>query len=150
MLAEPLETKRAPQTAIDAKFSLPYVTARAFAYGAIELEDFSANARADEIVQSLARRVTFETDPAIPSFVAGRMAIRLNNGAQWERSVTAPRGSPAAPMSWDDLVRKAARCARYARLPAPTESIERLAGVLVRIESESDAANAIFGALREP
>ena len=36
MLAEPLEAKRRPQTAIDAKFSLPFTVATAFVTGRVE------------------------------------------------------------------------------------------------------------------
>ena len=39
MLCEPVETKRRPATVIDAKFSLPFVTATALLRGQVTLDD---------------------------------------------------------------------------------------------------------------
>lgn len=150
MLAAPIESKRAPATAIDAKFSLPFTTALAFLRGNVTLDDFNPAALADASVLDLARRVSFAVDPAIASPVAGAMAVHLRDGSMIERSVTIPRGAPQAPLSWAELVAKAAQCAAHAKTPLPASRFAELFSVIATLENQADAAAALFGALRPP
>jgi 2-methylcitrate dehydratase PrpD len=83
---------------LQAKFSIPYLTAHALLRGAPDLHAF---AHVDDEVAALARRVHVRTDPALDATEAileldGRAAAR----------VTAPRGSPANPLDAAALAAK--------------------------------------------
>ncbi|MGI9097818.1 MAG: MmgE/PrpD family protein [Solirubrobacteraceae bacterium] len=109
---------------LQAKFSIPYLTAYALLRGAPDLRAF---AHLDVDVAALARRVRVRTDPALGAAEAileldGRAAAR----------VTAPRGSPANPLDAAALASKVRSLAG-----------EALAGAL---EDASRPAAALTGA----
>ena len=64
VLYEPLSVKRHPQTAIDAKFSLPFIIASVVAHGAPCLDRFSPQALEDQEVLSLARKIAYVDEPS--------------------------------------------------------------------------------------
>jgi 2-methylcitrate dehydratase PrpD len=112
---------------LQAKFSIPYVTAYALLRGAPGLEAF---ARLDAAVAALARRIGVRTDPAL-----GESAAILEIDGRAAAHIVAPRGSPGNPLdaqaiaaklhelaggtldgALDDLARPAARVAGAAGL----------------------------------
>jgi 2-methylcitrate dehydratase PrpD len=114
---------------LQAKFSIPYVTAFALLHGAPGLAAFE---RVDAAAAALARRIRVRTDPAL----GASEAILELDGSELAR-VTAPRGSPANPLdatalaakvralaggaldgALDDLRRPAARLTGAAGFPA--------------------------------
>ncbi|GAB3580966.1 MmgE/PrpD family protein [Amycolatopsis endophytica] len=120
MLAEPPEAKRAPASAIDAKFSLPFTVATAFVDGRVDLGSFTSLERSE--VLELARRVTFTADPAwdVPDrMTSARMTVRLRDGRVLHRRIDVPLGNPSRPLSDDALRAKFAACARHAPQPPP-------------------------------
>ncbi|HWA23863.1 MAG TPA: MmgE/PrpD family protein [Caulobacterales bacterium] len=149
MLMEPAEGKLAPVTAIDAKFSLPFVVATAFVRAGVGLDDFSPSALSDAAVLALARRVTYAVDPAIAAkgAAAGALRVVLSDGRDFSMTVDDALGGRAKPMDWPALVAKATMCARYARRPVDGGRIERLAGAIATIENAHDCATALIGPL---
>ncbi len=112
---------------LQAKFSIPYVTAYALLRGAPGLEAF---AQLDAGVAALARRVRVRTDPAL-----GESEAILELDGRTATHIIAPRGSPGNPLdatavtakrrslaggaldgALDDLARPAARVAGAAGL----------------------------------
>ena len=63
MLAEPVERKRAPETVIDAKFSLFFTVALALVRARVSLDDFDAAALHDADIRALATRVHVPCGP---------------------------------------------------------------------------------------
>jgi len=122
MLAEPAETKRAPATAIDAKFSLPFTVATALATGHVGLDSFAPDALRAPDVLGLARRVRFTTDPTWDTahrMTSGRLTVRLRDGRELHRRIDVPLGNPDRPLSTDALLAKFADCAAVAAVPPP-------------------------------
>jgi 2-methylcitrate dehydratase PrpD len=117
MLAEPLAAKRAPRTAIDAKFSLPFTVALALVDGVVELGSFAPDRLARPDLLAVARRVTFRPEPAwgTPArMTSGRISARLADGRERTLEVARPPGGPDAPMSTAALVEKFVECAGHA------------------------------------
>jgi 2-methylcitrate dehydratase PrpD len=75
---------------LQAKFSIPYLTAYALLRGAPGLDTF---ARIDGEVAALARRVRIRTDPAL-----GESEAHLELDGRTAARITAPRGSPGNPL----------------------------------------------------
>jgi 2-methylcitrate dehydratase PrpD len=83
---------------LQAKFSIPYVTAFALLHGA---PTFAAFERVDAAAAALARRIRVRTDPSL----GASEAILELDGREVAR-VTAPRGSPANPLGATALAAK--------------------------------------------
>ena len=149
MLVKPIETKRAPRTAIDAKFSLPYTVALALTHGRVALDDFTGEALADPAILALAHRVHHDVTEEFGrgNASSGVMSVHLRSGAVLARTVIEPRGAPANPMSWDDLVTKAIDCAARARRPWRETKTRRLAEIIAELERCDDVGAALAGAL---
>jgi len=136
MLAEPLTAKRAPRTAIDAKFSLPFTVALALVDGAVELASFAPDRLGRPEVLAVARKVTFHPEPtwATPArMTSGRLTLRYADGRQRTLEIIRPPGGPDAPISTGALVAKFVDCAAHAAHP-PADP-EHLAARLLDIGS---------------
>jgi 2-methylcitrate dehydratase PrpD len=113
--AAPL-TFRVPQTALEGKFSMPYLIARALVDGNIELETFTDQAVRNADVLRLLEKVEMKVDPALQSGSDGSrpaiVTIKLKNGQTQSLQQKFPKGSPEVPMSQDELQSKFHACAR--------------------------------------
>ena len=85
-------------TPLEAKFSIPYTTAYALLRGAPTVESFDA---VDDAVRARAAEIAVETDPAL-----GESEFELLAGDRRLAHVRAARGSPAQPLSADELAAK--------------------------------------------
>jgi len=152
MLIEPRAQKLRPQTAIDAKFSIPFTVATALAHGDVTLERFSDAALNDADVLALAQRVEFEIDPAAgpTDATAGSIDILLRDGQIIARRIEHPRGHPSRPMSWDELVAKFRMCAAQAHTAPSAAQISRLVGAIQHLETLDNAGAALRTAGNKP
>lgn len=145
MLVEPREQKLNPETAIDAKFSIPFTVALALVHGEVTLERFGPQALQDETVRAAARRVFFEIDPdaGAADATAGSIEIGLRDGRRLVARVEHPRGHPLHPMSWQELAAKFHMCARHAHRPVPTERAAALIETIRGLESVEDCGRVL-------
>lgn len=97
----------APQTAFEAKFSLPYVVAHALLYGAVRLNAFSPERLADGALRDLMARTHLVADPVLsagfPAQRAARVVVTLQDGRRIEQFAPCRKGDPEAPLSDADL-----------------------------------------------
>jgi 2-methylcitrate dehydratase PrpD len=131
MLAEPLEQKRNPVTAIDAKFSLPFTVSTALVCGEVTLEHFSRAALDNPSVLALARKVRVEIDSRSER-VEGVTHIKTRGGDVYSAVVDHALGHPQNPISRETLIRKFLRCAGYAH---NKWSASKLQGIVATISS---------------
>lgn len=138
LLTEPLDAKRHPRTAIDAKFSLPFTVARALTHGNVPLAAFTADGLRDPVVRRVADVVdcvTAGAAPGAPGTPGGRLPdpgpasvgwVEIHAGGSVARAEVPrrPYGSPADPISREDLRAKFFECARYSPTPSSKESLE--------------------------
>ena len=149
MLTEPRSQKLRPQTAIDAKFSIPFTVATALAHGAVTLQSFRAEALADPEVLALAERVSFQVESAAadPTATAGALEIVMSDGCVLSKRVTHPRGHYSMPLSWQELCAKFQMCAAEARVPLSSTQSARLLQWIQELEQQRDATAALAGIL---
>ncbi|MEQ9811729.1 MAG: MmgE/PrpD family protein [Azospirillaceae bacterium] len=109
MLFRPIAQKQRPETAIDAKFSIPFTLASAMVNGRIDLDSFQADRLADRHVRTLAERITL-ADVIEPGDPRAGFAVRLVDGNT--RFVPLPRASglTAGAASLTDLADKVHDC----------------------------------------
>ena len=136
-LCEPLEQKRNPQTAIDAKFSIPFVVATTLVHGEVKLKHFRQEALEDEKVLTMAKRITLEVDKTLPE---GRGALRIGSKGRHYKEETPEfvYGHPQNPMTTEDTVNKFLDCVGYSRKKISKRSQQRLIEAVLNLEDLDD------------
>ena len=146
LMCEPLDTRRAPTTLVEAKFSLPYLVAVAAARGAMQLADFTPEALRDPEVLAMACKVVPVDDSSLDwkrELPPGRVEIVLQDGRRFERVGRGVPGSAESPMTWDDVVRKFVDCASFAPVKRSKEQIEAVHRTVQRLEGLEDATSML-------
>jgi 2-methylcitrate dehydratase PrpD len=135
MLCEPLERKQNPVTAIDAKFSLPFVVATALLYGRVALDHFTPQALADQDILEVARKVTYEVDTGLTlkEAVRGFLQISTRNETLSKR-VNFPYGHPKNPISQEALVLKFMDCAKHSARSISTKKLNEIVELILNLE----------------
>jgi 2-methylcitrate dehydratase PrpD len=141
----PLESRRAPQSAMDAKYSIPFCIGLAIARGHVRVSDFDAAALKDPQALAIAQKVVPVEDRAnwTSDAVEGRVEIVTHDGRTLERLGDNIPGSPQAPMTWDDIVEKFRDCASVSAAPLSSERIEKAQQMVRRLETVSDVKELI-------
>jgi 2-methylcitrate dehydratase PrpD len=145
MLAEPLPRKRAPLTAIDAKFSLPFTVATALVKGEVTLDHFTAAALRDPQVLALAQRIHFtqRADWGRDRATAGAVMIQLADGRRFGVETLQPLGHPSRPLDDARLVAKFIDCAGRAATPLVRDRAAAAATALLQLQPDGDVAMAL-------
>jgi 2-methylcitrate dehydratase PrpD len=142
----PLESRRAPAAAVDAKFSLPFCVALAVTRGRIQISDFNAAALHDPYVLAIAQKVVPVDDKRFDwrnRPLDGRVEFVTRDGRVLPMVGDDFPGSPASPLTWDDLAAKFRDCATVAASPISAERIERAQAMARSLETLDDAADLI-------
>ena len=147
MLIEPAARKAAPETAIDAKFSIPFTIALALTRGGVGLDDFSAQALGDPQLLALAAKVSSIVAPEASwqRGEGGRMVVAMADGSRFEASLDDALGCPARPLGEAALVAKFIDCAGRAARPVGREAAERLAARILALEDCPDVGALFAG-----
>lgn len=151
MLAEPIESKRVPKTAIDAKFSIPYVVALAICYGGVKLDHFFVKDFHDQKVIQVSKKVEYRIDPEFDDGPEGmttaRMEICCANGSILKTKVKGAYGNPSRPLSDQNLSDKFMQCCRFVKTPKPDAEFSGLHEALLNLENHDDLNEAVFNKL---
>jgi 2-methylcitrate dehydratase PrpD len=148
MLYEPQVSKRKPQTAIDAKFSLPYTVATALCHDEVTLNSFNSNALDDARVLKLAQRVSFTVandSHASDNATRGHTTINLVGGQRFSSHIENPLGHPSRPMTESAVLCKFEQCAGLARLPMGDVSRNGVIEQVLHIERAAQLDQSLFG-----
>lgn len=106
---------RVPRTELEAKFSMPYLLARALVSGSVDLDAFTDEAIHERGVLRLAARVRMEGDPSLPNVGLGHqpcdVAIRLTDGRAIHKHVDHRPTGHGTSMTEEQLRQKFIGCA---------------------------------------
>lgn len=107
-VCEPRTAKLRPQSAYDAQFSLPYITAAAFVRGRFTLAELEESAWTDAAILDLASRVVHEPDPdsAFPQFFTGEVVVTTREGRELRHREQVNRGAGDRPLTEAEVVEK--------------------------------------------
>ena len=134
---------RPPRDAMEpnyARLCAPYVAACALRRGAVNLDDFTADAYSDPPTQALAQRIAIAVrDAGNPNALTPvEVEIYLRDGTRHAALIETVYGNPAKPLSRDDQLAKfRSNCAAAAR-PLPPDNVERLIARIDRLEEIAD------------
>jgi 2-methylcitrate dehydratase PrpD len=130
-----------PTTGLEAKFSMEYCIAVLLVHGKAGLGQFTDAAVNEPAVQAMLQRVHFHTDPEAEAAGYDKMTtilrIHLKNGQVIQGRADFGKGSPANPMSYDEVADKFRLCAEYAQWPQ--QKANRIVEFVRTLEDAPDA-----------
>ncbi|USU18908.1 MmgE/PrpD family protein [Paraburkholderia fungorum] len=143
MLCEPLERKTRPQTAIDAKFSIPFAVASALVNREVGLTSFSPEKLADPAVARLMDRMNYVVDAAadFKTPLDGMVTVTTIGGREVSETVLHPRGHPSNPMSERELLAKFKSCSDFHVRPTARSQADALAELMMCMPSLEDLSS---------
>lgn len=102
-ICDPINAKYTPQSAYEAKFSMPFLMATAFTDGALNLRSYE-NLKRDEVLE-FARKINYEKrqNNGFPKYFPGHIKARLTNGDEIQKDIFINKGNPDNPLSFDEL-----------------------------------------------
>jgi 2-methylcitrate dehydratase PrpD len=144
-LSQPPEVKRQPRTIIDAQFSVPWVVATALVNGAVTVSDFMDEAIKRQEILKIAEKVSGRLVPEMDRHGVGPggIIIKMRDGAEYREEVAHCLGSVARPMNFEDVTKKFRECAVSSIKPLPAATIDKVIGMVGRLEKLDDAAEII-------
>jgi 2-methylcitrate dehydratase PrpD len=108
LVLEPAESKVAPRTDYEGKFSLQYSTAAMLVHGRVGLATYTPDALGDDRVLGLARKVRYEIKEyaSYPAAFPGGVRIVLGDGDTLDADLPYQLGAPENPMSAEQVREK--------------------------------------------
>ncbi len=110
IVIEPEEHKKAPQSVVDAQFSLPFAAAVTLLKNRASLDEYTLQMIGSQEVKILMQKVECYTDEELnaefPQKWPARVNIYTTKGENYQAKIDYPRGDPQNPLSWDELVQK--------------------------------------------
>ncbi|MEM2292918.1 MAG: MmgE/PrpD family protein [Candidatus Bathyarchaeia archaeon] len=139
MLCEPITLRLNPSTAIEAKFSLPFVVVLTLVKGGIKLEDFHELDvwKNDPRFKMLTSKFFYHVEPSLNP-VEGILEITMVDGEKVQEAVKFPKGSPGNPLSEKELRDKFVENGKYAYKKFTQAHLERLADAVLALDHLED------------
>lgn len=138
MLMEPEDIRKAPETSIIAKFSIPYTAAVAIVRGNVTLDDFQPAAFHDKAVRDLAAKFTYEVNEDWGKVEGMNTDVTIYTDCGEFHHFYTEIGVPPRDATFEELEVKLRSCARHAISPVPEERLEKL---IKTVENLQDVQN---------
>jgi 2-methylcitrate dehydratase PrpD len=134
-----------PTTGLQAKFSMEFCLAVLLLYGQATLAEFRDEVVNRPEVQAMIRRVNFYVDPDAEKAGFDKMTtilrIHLKNGKTLSGRADFGKGSPADPMSYEEVADKFRANAAFANWPK--QNAEMIVDVVRALERVDDARKLV-------
>jgi len=144
-LSQPPEIKKAPRTIIDAQFSVPWVVATALVRGKVTVDDFTDESIKRPEILKLAQKINTRLEPAMNRHGVGPggVTITMQDGTEYTEEVEHCLGSVERPMNFEDVTKKFRECAACSIKPLPADTVDKVIGMVGRLEKLNDATEII-------
>jgi 2-methylcitrate dehydratase PrpD len=110
LIADPPERKYAPQSIVDAQFSMPFGAALALVHGRAGLAEYCEANLHDAEIQALMKKVVMSRDASLegnfPREWPARATVEMESGERYQATVRHPLGDPSNMLTWDELAQK--------------------------------------------
>jgi 2-methylcitrate dehydratase PrpD len=149
IVCEPTDEKFTPASDSHGRVSLQYSLAEALALGSLGKNAYRAESLRDPDILNLAQRVRYHVDPAYPGpgRFKGEVTITLKDGTSFHELEEYNRGSAENPMTYEEI---RAKFDQNASGFLPASRRDKLAGLIDRLETLSDAAELVAAACPSP
>jgi 2-methylcitrate dehydratase PrpD len=146
MLCEPLESKRRPTAAINAKFSIPFCIATALVHKKVTLDHFTPEALLNPDVLQVAQKISYEIS-ATPNLKyaapPGLVWVKTKRKEISSKGVEFLYGHPKNPMSQETIIDKFMNCAAYSAKKIPGKNLKKLVQLLLHLEDVKNISRII-------
>ena len=145
MLCEPENVKKAPQTVIDAKFSIPFTVATALYYKEVGLAHFTPERLKDQNVLQLAQKITYELDPGLGlrDATRGFLEIKTKDNKTYAKRIDQAYGHPDNPVSQKAIVAKFMACAEKAGTKIQEKKLKEAVKCILALEEIKDVRQIV-------
>lgn len=148
-LSTPIESKRHPQSVVEAQFSIPWVVAAAFVDGKMSIAQFTSGALQRRDIHAMAERITPMQDDSLANPRGGpghaQIDLTLRDGRMLSKRVVAAKGDPEAPLSQEEINAKFLDCVAYAGLsPAQGAAIREVALGIAALDDVSTLSRELM------
>lgn len=127
------------RTGLEGKFSTEHAVAVAIVDRAGGVAQFTDARVADAALHPLRKKVTVIEDPAMPAFHI-RLRVETTDGRTIDHAVTAQKGGPKNPLTWEEMAAKFTGNAEIVLTRArAAELVERIG----RLDAEADVADLL-------
>ena len=142
LVLEPADTKIAPRSEYEGKFSLQYSIASLLVRGHVAVSDFTDDAIVDPDVLAVARRVRYETReyPSYPQAFPGGARVLLADGTTFEVDFAHQKGGPENPLATDEI---RAKYRENAAMVLSHDAAERLEEAILTLDELADVRGAL-------
>ncbi|ARK29925.1 MmgE/PrpD family protein [Halalkalibacter krulwichiae] len=140
LICEPLEGKRKPEGAINAKFSLPYVLATTLVHGKVTLEQFTEQSILEPIVLANAQKVKYKVNSnlTLKESLQGYLEIETKDGEVYSEKIERPYGNPLHPMSNEEMIEKFKDCGKYSKKRLTDHALNKVIEQIFHLETIKD------------
>jgi len=138
---------------VNAQFSIQYCVANALLRGSSKLTHFDEASVIDDEVLDLVKKIHVSDDPSLGALesqeaspsthLSVRMKVATKEGSVYQKAVDIPRGNPRNPLVEEEHTERFHDCVKYAHKPLPKENIEKIIGMVDRLEVVEDVRNLI-------
>lgn len=135
---EPLAERRRPANGAAAANSVPFAVAKALANSAVTLDDFTPTGLQQAEALALAERTDHAIEPDLGQTAI--VEVTMSSGEVHRGRVDSALGSPARPMSQEQLRAKFLDCARHAARSISERSLREAIELVGRLEDVGDVA----------
>jgi 2-methylcitrate dehydratase PrpD len=146
LMCTPLTARRAPETLVDAKFSLPFLVAVAAVHRSVGLSHFSEAALRDSVVRATAAKIVPVEDSSLDwrlELPPGRVEVTTRDGRVFAKSGDGYPGSATRPTTWSQLADKFRDCTAVAAHVPATHQVEAVIELVRNLESVPDVAGIV-------
>jgi 2-methylcitrate dehydratase PrpD len=146
LMCTPLGARRAPETLVDAKFSLPFLVALAAVHRSVRVIHFTDDGLRDDRVRRMAAKVVPVPDHSLDwklDLPPGRVEAITTDGRSFTRAGAGYPGSAEAPTTWEQLAQKFRDCAAVAAQPPSPEQVESAISLIRNLESVPNASTIV-------
>ncbi len=137
-LCTPLDEKRRPETAMAAKFSIPFCIAHAFVHGHVRLNSFDRSALQDHAVLAIADRVSCVEDDGIGP-LEGSLTFEMADGSQ----ITQDGSALSDHITDAVLSEKFVDCIDFANGDADRDGAGKLANLILRADADMPVSDLL-------
>ena len=141
MVGGPFTIRANPQ--VDAQFSIPYTVAVALRKGEVFLSDFSSDkVKTNSTILELAKKVRVLIDPELSAndISTANMVIRMLQGESISFKVTALKGSPLQPMTFQECTDKFNKCIDYSHKSSLIKNGQIIIDFISNLEKKQDVS----------
>ncbi len=136
LLSTPIDSKRRPQAAIDAKYSVPFTSAVAITKGNVTLRDYTPEGLSDPVVLAMADRIQYRPDPTSNSLMP-TVEMRLKNGDMRACQVQSVPGDANEPVGWAEIEAKFRDCMSF--VAVEPSNVDFMVERIANLEKMADA-----------